>query len=127
MTEKIPGVIYDGDFNDDDLVMAAPRVRSIDGGYIIFIGLSNGSSRLIATSDPYRRLSMLSAQFGQFSVSIERTVVLGPVINYLLYRIKIANVLKANGQKSSELGEIGAILVIARPILEKIFRKVVFG
>jgi len=113
-------VIYDGVL-DDKILDIAPNVNAFDGGYILFVGLTNGSSRLVGTATPYKRLLGLAKQFEQFGVSIERVVVTPFSANYLPSRKRIATALEKSRDGKHELGQLDHVLEQAHPTLTRLF------
>jgi len=113
-------VIYDGVL-DDKILDIAPNLNAFDGGYIMFIGLTNATSRLVGTSTPYRRLMGLVRQFEQFGVSIERVVVTAPSANYLQGRQRIATALEKSTAGKGDLGQLDRVLEMVQPALSKLF------
>jgi len=113
-------IIYDGVL-DDKILDIAPNCDALNGGYLIFIGLTNATSRLVGTATPYKRLLGLAKQFEQFGVSIERVVVTPCSTNYLPSRKRVATALEKSMGGRRELGHLDQVLEMAQPALGKLF------
>jgi len=113
-------IIYDGVL-DDKILDIAPNRDALNGGYLIFIGLTNATSRLVGTATPYKRLLGLAKQFEQFGVSIERVVVTPCSTNYLPSRQRVAAALEKSMGGRRELGHLDQVLEMAKPALRKLF------
>lgn len=120
MTAATNLAIYDGKYNEEILKLA-PRIDCLDGGYVMFVALSNRTTRLIGTASPYSRLSNLEYQTAQFGAFVDRVVIFRPVFNYLTCRKQLAAALKMVEQKPSEFVEIDKALEVSSPILKKLF------
>lgn len=112
--------VYDGKF-DKEISNIAPKVSSLNGGYLMLVALSNRTTRLIATVSPYVRLANLERQTAPFGAFIDRVVICRPIYGYLIYRKKLADALKSLEQKPGEFGSLDTVLEVSGPILSQLF------
>lgn len=120
MTTVTDLAIYDGKLTEE-LSKVAPKINCLNGGYLIFVVLSNRTTRLIGTGSPYARLSNLEYQTSQFGAFIERVVIFRPIYGYLMHRKQLASVLKAIEQKPGELGSLDKVFEVSEAFLRKLY------